>query len=58
MSGDMIKFAELASPVNTSGKGTGEDSEDKNKPVELSESEKEVCKKLNLTEDEFRKYNK
>ena len=59
MAGDMIKFAELAQPVNTVTNGDEGGEDDKGGDAyELSEDEKAICKKLNLTEDEFRKFNK
>lgn len=56
MAGDMQKFIELAqpiNPVNKGGQGFGEGATS----VELSEEEKAICKKLGLTEEEYRAAN-
>jgi len=57
MAGDMVKFAELAQPLNPKPAGSTEGG-GTNAPVALTEEEKAICKKFNLTEEEFRKHNK
>lgn len=55
MSNDMVKFAELAQPLNPAaagGEGGG-----KTEVKELSDEEKAACKALGLSEEDFRKYN-
>ncbi len=54
LAGDMVKFAELAQPLNVVEKGGAEGDKTNGK---LSEEEKAMCKKLNLTEEEYIKYN-
>lgn len=58
MSNDMAKFAELAQPLNVVTKGTEEVTEVDNSKKELSDDEKRACKLLNISEEDFHKYNK
>ncbi len=57
IAGDMVKFAELAEPLNTVQNGSGA-----TPPVDpaskLSEADKKVCESLGLTHEEFIKANK
>lgn len=52
---DLIEVLALGKVMNTDGKGS---SEVKNDDVELSDKEKELAAKMDLTHEEFVKYNK
>jgi phage I-like protein len=54
MAGDMEKFVELSEKINTSAKGSGKEAVN----AELSEEEKEICKKLGLSEADYIAGNK
>lgn len=58
MAGDMDKFMELAQPLNPKGSGSGNGGNEGDGNVTLSAEEKAACKLLNLSEEEFIKYNK
>lgn len=55
MEGDMVKFAELAQPLNVVENGDNSGGKDK---TELSEADKAAAKAFGLTEEEYVKYNK
>ena len=55
MADDMIKFAELAQPLNVVQKGTEKSVEEK---TELSAEEKAACTLLGISAEDFLKYNK
>lgn len=56
LAGDLVKFAELAGKPNPENKGTG--AEGTKVATELSEEEKAICKQMNLSEEDYIKYNK
>ena len=52
---ELYEVLELGEMMNTNPKGTDKSNDD---VIVLTEAEKEVCQKLNLTEEEFVKYNR
>jgi len=55
LAGDVVKFAELAQPINLSEGGNNGAPAPKS---ELTAEEKAICKKMNLSEEDFIKHNK